>query len=173
MTKASSCHPQGQGLISHQIWSRSPNLTISTIFFLPLREPQVPSPHSSQPCPRCRRLQSQAAPGALQAPSTPRCRGAGLPVDRTGPDPAPHSPQLPSPFPRSPALSSSHIANPVAAPGPADPPQHPVSLLCSITSHHPLTLCMAQKNLIFILAFPVHLSAGTPETALPTQAPRN
>lgn len=46
----------------------------------------------------------------------------------------------------------------------------PVNLL-NVTSHHPLTLCMAKSTLTLIHVFFMHLSAGTPDTAPCTQTP--
>lgn len=115
---AGKVSPQGQGLLSRQIWSRSPSMNIPAIL-LPLREPQVPSPSSSQPQPHCKRQPGGSA--STESPSPQGCR-------------APHQqdedrPQILSKVTSSQPLQIQHSPN---------------TLLCPVTSH--LTLCMAQKT---------------------------
>lgn len=139
--------------------------------FSPFLEPQVPSPRSSQPRPRRKRLQSRAAPGGSASTERPSLQGAGLPANEMGPDPAPHSPGLPKPFTRSPVLSPSHIVSPTDAPEPADPPQRrpPVSLLRSHTFSPPPN---PKKPSFLPMPSPCISRGGHQAQDPPTQAPQ-
>ena len=166
--------PQGQGFLSCQTRSRSPNLNIPTIFFAapgasgPLyraRPSPVPAAgdcKAGQPWGLCKH-QALLAAGVLGSP--PARRGQTLPHAALG------SPDLfrghrfsALPTLRAPRLLLDLQTLPSIPCQPA-----PLRYL----SPSPYPLAWPKNHLVFILAFPMYPSAERADTAPPTQAPRN